>query len=103
MVVKDYQGGLVIGDNAIKPKLSLLYHYVKKSNLTEKTKTPYNVISRNVDMLTNFEYDIGDFEEVKHGYVLTVNVPFKVRQYNLPSRMYPAVIDHLTQMVDNGR
>ena len=102
--VKGNHPGLVDEDDEeITPDMQTLYDNVDKYDMSSADKKNLlDVIDRNSNVFSKSEYDIGKVKGVKHSYTLTDDVPFKVRQRNLPPRMYQAARDHLNQLLDRG-
>ena len=91
-------------DDEVSPDMKLIYdHVASLDHLTRDDKDALlAIIANNDSTFSKNDYDIGKVKGVKHSYVLSDKIPFKVRQRNLPPRMYAAARDHLNQLLDKG-
>ena len=91
-------------DDEVSPDMRLIYDHIQSlDHLTSDDKDDLlAIIARNDSTFSKNDYDIGKVRDVKHSYVLSDSIPFKVRHRNLPPRMYAAARDHLNQLLDKG-
>ncbi len=61
-----------------------------------------SVLLDNSKVFSKSEYDIGKVEGVKHAFNLIDDVPFKVRNRNVPPRMFVAAKEHINQLLQKG-
>ena len=91
-------------DDEVTPDMQLIYDHINSlAHLTQEDRDALlAIVANNNNTFSKTDYDIGKVKGVKHSYVLTDSIPFKVRQRNLPPRMYAAARDHLNQLLDKG-
>ena len=102
--LENHPGLVDTDDEEISPDMKLLYEHVNSLlHLNQSDKDALlEVIAKNLDTFSKSDYDIGKVSGVKHHFVLSDDVPFKVRHRNLPPRMYEAAKDHLNQLLAKG-
>ena len=92
-------------DQDLTPDMKQLWEHVdtQKGHLTiEQHEDLVSCLHENLGVFSKSEYDIGKVKNVKHQFVLSDDIPFKVRHRNLPPRMYTAAKDHINQLLQKG-
>ena len=91
-------------DEEVSPDMQLLWDHIDAStDLDDMEKEALrSVIHDNQGTFSQTDYDIGKVKGVKHSFVLSDDVPFKVRHRNLPPRKYAAAKEHLNQLLEKG-
>ena len=57
------------------------------------------IIMKNERLFSKHEYDIGLVSDISHDIVLQDNIPFKLRNRNLPVKMYAAAKAHIQELL----